>query len=191
MHYNRHRYYDPLQGRYIIQDPIGLKGGLNPYAYPLNPIVNIDLLGLKDVVAVVWDSQSYPFSVGHVYLGDPAGNVITSSFPSPHGLHGLNETKDWASTLAAEGRKPSGIYKITVKDDNAFDVAAQRERKEWDWWPTKKEETNCTFEAFNALSAGGVPFSAESYTPDAFHYQMQMRSGEKGSGVTRLDKLPW
>ena len=27
LYYNRHRYYDPLQGRYITQDPMGLKGG--------------------------------------------------------------------------------------------------------------------------------------------------------------------
>ncbi|MZL13611.1 RHS domain-containing protein, partial [Citrobacter amalonaticus] len=27
LYYNRHRYYDPLQGRYITQDPIGLMGG--------------------------------------------------------------------------------------------------------------------------------------------------------------------
>lgn len=172
---------------------MGWGGGWNLYQYPLNPVQNIDPLGLKDVIAVVWDSQPYPFSVGHVYLGDPEGNVITSSFPSPHGLHGLNETKDWANTLATEGRNPSGIYKITIKDDNAFDTVAQqeRERKDWDWWPTKQEETNCTFDAFNALSAGGVPFSAETYTPDAFHYQMQMRTGEKDSEVIRLDKLPW
>nr|WP_072308826.1 RHS repeat-associated core domain-containing protein [Hafnia alvei] len=26
MHYNRHRYYDPTIGRYITQDPIGLRG---------------------------------------------------------------------------------------------------------------------------------------------------------------------
>ncbi|MEL9398295.1 RHS repeat-associated core domain-containing protein, partial [Escherichia coli] len=34
LYYNRHRYYDPLQGRYITQDPIGLKGGWNFYQYP-------------------------------------------------------------------------------------------------------------------------------------------------------------
>ncbi len=34
LHYNRHRYYNPGQGRYITQDPIGLAGGWNLYTYP-------------------------------------------------------------------------------------------------------------------------------------------------------------
>ncbi|HBH9669357.1 TPA: RHS repeat protein, partial [Escherichia coli] len=46
LYYNRHRYYDPLQGRYITQDPIGLKGGWNFYQYPLNPVQYIDSMGL-------------------------------------------------------------------------------------------------------------------------------------------------
>ncbi|MGB7800474.1 RHS repeat-associated core domain-containing protein, partial [Buttiauxella sp.] len=46
LHYNRHRYYDPAQGRYISQDPIGLAGGWNPYTYPLDPIQSLDPLGL-------------------------------------------------------------------------------------------------------------------------------------------------
>ncbi|EBP9981748.1 RHS repeat protein, partial [Salmonella enterica subsp. enterica] len=46
LYYNRHRYYNPGQGRYITQDPIGLKGGLNPYQYPLNPVTEVDPLGL-------------------------------------------------------------------------------------------------------------------------------------------------
>ncbi|EOL4062652.1 RHS repeat-associated core domain-containing protein, partial [Escherichia coli] len=46
LYYNRHRYYDPLHGRYITQDPIGLKGGWNFYQYPLNPVQYIDSMGL-------------------------------------------------------------------------------------------------------------------------------------------------
>ena len=47
LHYNRHRYYDPMQGRYITQDPIGLRGGWNLYAYPLDPVLGRDPLGLE------------------------------------------------------------------------------------------------------------------------------------------------
>ncbi|MED9208477.1 RHS repeat-associated core domain-containing protein [Escherichia marmotae] len=46
LHYNLFRYYAPECGRFISQDPIGLKDGLNPYTYPLNPITDIDPLGL-------------------------------------------------------------------------------------------------------------------------------------------------
>ncbi|EFN6842868.1 TPA: RHS repeat protein [Escherichia coli] len=47
LYYNRNRYYDPLQRRYITQDPIGLRGEWNLYKYPLNPVRFIDSLGLK------------------------------------------------------------------------------------------------------------------------------------------------
>ncbi|WP_439709297.1 RHS repeat-associated core domain-containing protein, partial [Escherichia albertii] len=47
LYYNRNRYYDPLQGRYITQDPIGLRGGWNLYKYQLNPVTNTDPLGLE------------------------------------------------------------------------------------------------------------------------------------------------
>jgi RHS repeat-associated protein len=49
LHYNRHRYYDPGLGRYITQDPIGLKGGWNLYQYPLNPVTRVDPLGLQGI----------------------------------------------------------------------------------------------------------------------------------------------
>lgn len=45
--YNLKRYYDPTVGRYITQDPVGLMGGLNPYAYvDGNPVGWVDPLGL-------------------------------------------------------------------------------------------------------------------------------------------------
>ncbi|CUA44719.1 putative Rhs Core protein [Escherichia coli] len=34
LYYNRNRYYDPLQGRYITQDPIGLEGGMESVCVP-------------------------------------------------------------------------------------------------------------------------------------------------------------
>lgn len=46
LHYNRFRYYDPRQGRFISPDPIGLIGGLNSYLYGPNAINFSDPLGL-------------------------------------------------------------------------------------------------------------------------------------------------
>ncbi|WP_243051983.1 RHS repeat-associated core domain-containing protein [Escherichia coli] len=47
LHYNLFRYYAPECGRFISQDPIGLLGGLNLYAYAPNPLSWIDPLGLS------------------------------------------------------------------------------------------------------------------------------------------------
>lgn len=61
LYYNWYRYYDPLLGRYITQDPIGLDGGWNPYMYPLNPVQGIDPLGL-DAIQINYDY--YPVNTG-------------------------------------------------------------------------------------------------------------------------------
>jgi RHS repeat-associated protein len=54
LHYNYHRYYDPRTGRYITPDPIGLVGGINPFAYVQGDPVNvIDPEGLVGPAALV------------------------------------------------------------------------------------------------------------------------------------------
>jgi RHS repeat-associated protein len=57
LHYNFYRYYDPQIGRYISQDPIGLRGGINLYHYVAAPNKFVDPLGL---------SSFDPFSVGEI-----------------------------------------------------------------------------------------------------------------------------
>ncbi|CTT62394.1 Rhs core protein with extension [Escherichia coli] len=51
LHYNLFRYYAPECGRFVSQDPIGLRGGLNLYQYAPNPLSWIDPLGLTNLAA--------------------------------------------------------------------------------------------------------------------------------------------
>jgi RHS repeat-associated protein len=48
LHYNYHRYYDPVSGRYLSPDPLGLLPAPNPHSYVHNPSALIDPLGLAD-----------------------------------------------------------------------------------------------------------------------------------------------
>jgi len=44
--HHRYRVFDPATRRFLTVDPIGLLGGLNPYAYPSDPVTFADPLGL-------------------------------------------------------------------------------------------------------------------------------------------------
>jgi RHS repeat-associated protein len=47
LYYYRARYYNPSIGRFISEDPIGFRGGINVYAYvENNPVSRIDPFGL-------------------------------------------------------------------------------------------------------------------------------------------------
>ena len=60
LHYNYHRYYDPVTGRYLTPDPIGLDEGFNIYVYALNNPVNwIDPYGLVGIGAAYGGSITF------------------------------------------------------------------------------------------------------------------------------------
>ena len=44
--YNRYRYYDPRAGVFASEDPVGLHGGMNPFAHVPDPVLQYDPLGL-------------------------------------------------------------------------------------------------------------------------------------------------
>ena len=47
LHCTRFRYYSPALGRFLQFDPSGQAGGVNLYAYTANPLVLVDVLGLR------------------------------------------------------------------------------------------------------------------------------------------------
>ena len=67
LHYNRHRYYDPMLGRYITQDPIGLAGGMNKFVYSLNPLQWVDPLGLVGLGLGSEGGNRYCQGIGSAY----------------------------------------------------------------------------------------------------------------------------
>ncbi|WP_315968031.1 RHS repeat-associated core domain-containing protein, partial [Escherichia coli] len=137
LYYNRHRYYDPLQGRYITQDPIGLKGGWNFYQYPLNPITDIDPLGLATclysitlgMLSCVSDTPSDDNSYGVLTISVASGNNgnnmqcknnpgcthLQNRGPIPQGVWTWN-----VNGPGATNRKPNGIRLVPSANTETY-----------------------------------------------------------------------
>jgi RHS repeat-associated protein len=73
LYYNRARYYDPVLRRFVSEDPIGLAGGINFFAYAANnPVTFVDPFGLWEcgtdqptTPPVVASNSSHPSNTIH------------------------------------------------------------------------------------------------------------------------------
>ena len=91
LHYNYYRTYNPLTGRYIQSDPLGLAAGFNTYSYVgSNPLGAIDPLGLQMLLppmspmpAFNWNNN-YAFGNGQsIGLKRLINNVVEACTPAP------------------------------------------------------------------------------------------------------------
>lgn len=88
--YNYFRDYDPLTGRYVESDPIGLRGGVNTYAYVGgNPVASIDSSGLQSIPVPATPPVPAPgagtpiFPTGPGTSIYPNGSIYPASRPLP------------------------------------------------------------------------------------------------------------
>ncbi|EBC0978569.1 RHS repeat protein [Salmonella enterica] len=126
LYYNRHRYYDPLQGQYITQDPIGMMGGWNPYIYPLNPVMDIDPLGLMAFGGEFgkWAGSAVnAASEGHMSYEDATAAIDAANGPTYSSLlFSLSLDVGLSAYGITGGSVAAGI--LTGNGDNGLDLCA-------------------------------------------------------------------
>ncbi len=74
LYYFRARWYDPISGRWLSNDPIGISGGLNQFVFCVNNPVNFrDPAGLQNVVSAnIPAVPAYPEGHGSIFEGGQA-----------------------------------------------------------------------------------------------------------------------
>ncbi|MGB0037069.1 MAG: RHS repeat-associated core domain-containing protein [Candidatus Acidiferrales bacterium] len=78
-HYYRFRYYDPSLGRFVSEDLVRFKAGVNFYSYGLNdPADNIDPSGLDTIVCLFPEAAN---GLGHIGFGFPGDPYTVGFYP--------------------------------------------------------------------------------------------------------------
>ncbi|MNE00815.1 putative deoxyribonuclease RhsC [compost metagenome] len=130
LHYNTFRYYDPMVGRFTTQDPIGLSGGINLYAYAPNPLSWIDPLGLScgssysgklsvkasEMTPLVRDSKSWTQAIKNMQASLSKGDKFQVKVKSSTDAKAfLNEAQGNINRYKAhtQSARPDGAPKYT------------------------------------------------------------------------------
>jgi RHS repeat-associated protein len=84
LHYNTFRFYDPETGRFVTQDPIGVRGGANLYAYVVAPTMWVDPLGW-----VPWEKNGFDSWFNSASVQDIVDNkkAVEAALRNPGGKH--------------------------------------------------------------------------------------------------------
>jgi RHS repeat-associated protein len=117
--YLRNRWYDPQSGRFLTQDPIGLAGGVNLYAYAgNNPVAYTDPFGLDP--CSLHDRSKCEFLKVSGSIGVlPAGVRFKVGSATVKGSAGLTGAASGSVSLGSSGLTTSGKLSLGASVDGA------------------------------------------------------------------------
>ena len=127
IYYNGLRDYDPDTGRYLESDPVGLEGGLNPFAYAdLNPLRWIDptgtVAGTAAILSIDTDGQPFGNTCGSGwlarYIPDGPWKAACEKHDACYGTCG--RSKDWCDVLFLFRSGGNLVYFLAVQEFGSF-----------------------------------------------------------------------
>ncbi|HGN0023758.1 TPA: RHS repeat-associated core domain-containing protein [Proteus mirabilis] len=142
MHYNYNtfRYYAPDLGRFTQQDPIGLAGGINLYAYAPNPLTWVDPWGQKGCKVTIGDKKThdivltltkseYKEAFGHVadFITKKGNDIFTVDRTGATNRRRLSlqnystktgfDRDEFPTAMFKEGGKGASVRYISISDN--------------------------------------------------------------------------
>ncbi|RIK62178.1 MAG: hypothetical protein DCC65_17945 [Planctomycetota bacterium] len=144
-----HRWYDPATGRFLQRDPIGIRGGINLYAYAgAHPSSAVDPSGLAFVLH--WRERG--LNPGHTAVMSDYGVYI--SFVPSCGAVGLLGCASYSNRSFKDDIDAYGFPDQIVYISGLNEAAVGNCCSTWDgtqWTPQR----NCIDSVFDCLGAGG------------------------------------
>lgn len=180
LNYNYYRDYDPQIGRYIQSDPIGLRGGINTYAYVGNaPTMLIDPFGLIDL--------KVPGAGGETSIhANPGPDVVPPGARRehlPHHIHVGNNSGPRISTDTFEPLTPDDARRLTQKQkkfcknlsDQLKGMIRDRQRSVFKYGKVMSILAALPAVSLDSLTAACKqdPFWCAENTPDVFDRLME------------------